>query len=38
MSDSPILNILAIEFDVSNERASLIPTLAQAGYAGGTYA
>lgn len=31
----PILNILADEFSVSNERASLIPTLMQAGYASG---
>ena len=31
----PILNILAEDFHVTNERASLIPTLAQAGYAGG---
>lgn len=31
----PILNILAEDFDVSNERASLVPTLAQAGYACG---
>lgn len=31
----PILHILAQEFGVSNERASLIPTLAQAGYASG---
>ncbi|MCJ1333622.1 hypothetical protein MMC10_010322 [Thelotrema lepadinum] len=31
----PILNILAAEFDVSYERASNIPTLAQAGYAVG---
>ncbi|TVY26876.1 putative transporter [Lachnellula hyalina] len=31
----PILNILADEFNVSNERASLIPTLMQAGYAAG---
>ena len=31
----PILHLLAEEFDVSNERASLIPTLAQAGYASG---
>jgi MFS family permease len=31
----PILNILAIEFNVSNERSSLIPTVMQAGYAGG---
>ena len=33
---SPILNILARDFQVTNERASLVPTLAQAGYAGGT--
>ena len=31
----PILNILADDFHVTNERASLVPTLAQAGYAGG---
>ena len=31
----PILDVLAHEFNVSDERASLIPTLAQAGYAGG---
>ncbi|KAL9602323.1 MAG: hypothetical protein Q9219_001889 [cf. Caloplaca sp. 3 TL-2023] len=31
----PILHLLAEEFNVSNERASLIPTLAQAGYASG---
>ncbi|KAL8647880.1 MAG: hypothetical protein Q9210_005296 [Variospora velana] len=31
----PILHLLADEFNVSNERASLIPTLAQAGYASG---
>jgi predicted MFS family arabinose efflux permease len=31
----PILNILAEEFDVSYERASLVPTLSQAGYAAG---
>jgi predicted MFS family arabinose efflux permease len=31
----PILNILAAEFNVTYERASLIPTLAQAGYAAG---
>jgi MFS family permease len=31
----PILNILAIEFNVSNERASLVPTVMQAGYASG---
>ncbi len=31
----PILNILAIEFNVTNERSSLVPTLMQAGYAGG---
>ncbi|KAL8805808.1 MAG: hypothetical protein Q9182_001720 [Xanthomendoza sp. 2 TL-2023] len=31
----PILHLLAGEFGVSNERASLIPTLAQAGYASG---
>ncbi|TVY46297.1 putative transporter [Lachnellula occidentalis] len=31
----PILNILADEFNISNERASLIPTLMQAGYAAG---
>ncbi|KAI0436852.1 major facilitator superfamily domain-containing protein [Xylaria telfairii] len=32
---TPILNILADEFGVSNERATLIPSLTQAGYAGG---
>lgn len=31
----PILHLLAQDFNVSNERASLIPTLAQAGYAAG---
>jgi MFS family permease len=31
----PILNILAVEFNVTNERASLVPTLMQAGYAAG---
>ncbi|KAL8657696.1 MAG: hypothetical protein Q9226_001648 [Calogaya cf. arnoldii] len=31
----PILHLLAQEFGVSNERASLIPTLGQAGYAFG---
>ncbi|KAL8736964.1 MAG: hypothetical protein Q9181_002160 [Wetmoreana brouardii] len=31
----PILHLLAREFRVSNERASLIPTLAQTGYAAG---
>ena len=31
----PILNLLARDFHVTNERASLVPTLAQAGYAGG---
>ncbi|KAK6586359.1 hypothetical protein PZA11_001416 [Diplocarpon coronariae] len=31
----PILNILAVEFDVSNEKASQVPTMAQAGYAAG---
>lgn len=31
----PILNILAVDFGVTYERASLVPTLAQAGYAGG---
>jgi MFS family permease len=31
----PILNILAAEFNVSDERASLIPTVMQAGYAAG---
>ena len=31
----PILNKLATDFSVSNERASLIPTLAQTGYAAG---
>ena len=31
----PILNILAEDFNVTNERASLVPTMAQAGYAAG---
>ena len=31
----PILNKLADDFHVDQERVSLIPTLAQAGYAGG---
>ncbi|OTB09448.1 hypothetical protein M426DRAFT_50745 [Hypoxylon sp. CI-4A] len=31
----PILNILADDFEVSEQRASLIPTLTQAGYAAG---
>ncbi|KAI5918200.1 MFS general substrate transporter [Camillea tinctor] len=31
----PILNVLADDFGVSDERSSLIPTVAQAGYAGG---
>lgn len=31
----PILNILAEEFHVSNERTSQIPTAMQAGYAAG---
>lgn len=31
----PILNILAVEFGVSNEHASLVPTVMQAGYAAG---
>ncbi|PQE25862.1 major facilitator superfamily transporter protein [Rutstroemia sp. NJR-2017a BBW] len=31
----PILNILADEFNVTNERASIIPTVSQAGYASG---
>ena len=31
----PILNKLAEDFHVNQERVSLIPTLAQAGYAGG---
>lgn len=31
----PILNKLAEDFHVSNEQASLVPTMAQAGYAGG---
>lgn len=31
----PILNILAEDFQVTNEQASLVPTLAQAGYACG---
>ncbi|KAI1743114.1 major facilitator superfamily domain-containing protein [Xylaria scruposa] len=32
---NPILNVLADEFGVSNERAALIPSVTQAGYAGG---
>jgi MFS family permease len=32
---NPILNILADEFRVSDERAALIPSVTQAGYAGG---
>ncbi|KAI1175683.1 MFS general substrate transporter [Nemania sp. FL0916] len=32
---NPILNILADEFKVSHERAALIPSVTQAGYAGG---
>ncbi|KAI1110436.1 major facilitator superfamily domain-containing protein [Nemania sp. NC0429] len=32
---TPILNILADEFGVSDERAALIPSVTQAGYAGG---
>ncbi|KAI0174810.1 major facilitator superfamily domain-containing protein [Pestalotiopsis sp. NC0098] len=31
----PILNILADDFHVTDERASLVPTIMQAGYAGG---
>lgn len=31
----PILNILAEEFNITNERASLVPTMMQAGYAAG---
>ena len=31
----PILNILARDFGVSDERASVVPTLMQAGYASG---
>ncbi|KAH8665760.1 major facilitator superfamily transporter [Tricladium varicosporioides] len=31
----PILNILAKEFNVTDERASLVPTMMQAGYAAG---
>lgn len=31
----PILNLLADDFNVTDEEASYIPTLAQAGYAGG---
>ncbi len=31
----PILNILAEDFHVTNERSSLIPTMMQAGYAAG---
>ncbi|RWA03312.1 hypothetical protein EKO27_g11793 [Xylaria grammica] len=32
---NPILNILADDFGVSDERAALIPSVTQAGYAGG---
>jgi MFS family permease len=31
----PILNVLARDFNVTNERSSLIPTVMQAGYAAG---
>lgn len=31
----PILNVLAVDFGVSDERASLIPTMLQSGYAAG---
>jgi len=31
----PILNVLARDFNVTDERASLIPTVMQAGYAAG---
>ncbi|KAI1848883.1 hypothetical protein JX266_005311 [Neoarthrinium moseri] len=31
----PILNVLADDFGVSDERSSLVPTIMQAGYAGG---
>ena len=31
----PILNKLAVSFNVTDEQASYIPTLSQAGYAGG---
>ncbi|RYP40684.1 hypothetical protein DL767_001542 [Monosporascus sp. MG133] len=31
----PILNILADDFGISNHRSSLVPTMLQAGYAGG---
>lgn len=31
----PLLDLLAQEFNVSQERAAIIPTAAQAGYAGG---
>ncbi|KAH8666808.1 major facilitator superfamily domain-containing protein [Xylariales sp. PMI_506] len=31
----PILNVLADDFEVSDERASLVPTIMQAGYAAG---
>ncbi|KAI0846188.1 MFS general substrate transporter [Daldinia vernicosa] len=31
----PILNILADDFGISNQRASLVPTMTQAGYAAG---
>ena len=33
----PILNILAEDFGVSHERASLVPTAMQAGYAAGCF-
>ncbi|KAK9415227.1 putative Major facilitator superfamily domain-containing protein [Seiridium unicorne] len=31
----PILNVLADDFNVTDERSSLVPTIMQAGYAGG---
>lgn len=31
----PILHVLAVDFNVSEERASLVPTLLQSGYATG---
>lgn len=31
----PILHVIAVDFDISEERASLVPTLLQTGYATG---
>lgn len=31
----PILHVLAVDFNISEERASLVPTLLQTGYATG---